>query len=75
MIAWALFDNPTILTFDGLLWLVLPLCASVAVVYKTVRVEHLRRLHVEILVLIAYMVGGLAALGAGLWAVYEYWPF
>ena len=38
-------------------------------------VETLHRLHVEILVLIAYMIAGLAALGLGLWALHQYWPF
>lgn len=63
-----LFTNPIILNGgDWTLWLVLPLCCSVAVVYKTIRTESLRRLPVEILVLIAYMTVGLATLAGGLW--------
>lgn len=75
MIAWTLFKHPVTLHFHSLLWLLLPLCVSVAVVYKTVRTTNLRRLHIEIIILIGYMAGGLAALGLGLWLVHEYWPF
>jgi hypothetical protein len=56
------------------LWLLLPLCASVAIVYKTIRVDSLRRLPVEAGVLIIYMLGGLFALGASLWAIIEFMP-
>ncbi len=46
------------------IWLVLPLCAVVAVVYKTVRVEFLRDLPKQILGLWLSMVAGLAVLAA-----------
>jgi hypothetical protein len=75
VIAWMLFHNPMTLHFESLLWLLLPLCASVAVVYRTVRIDDLRRLPRSIVELILYMVGGLVALGAALWLVHEYWPF
>ena len=71
---WTLFYNPMNLTFHGLLYLLVPLCLSVAVVYKTIRVKHLRRLPVAIAGLIGYMLVGLLALGAGLWAIQRYWP-
>ena len=74
MMGWALFYNPMNLTFHGLLYLLVPLCLSVAVVYKTIRVKHLRRLPVAIAGLIGYMLVGLLALGAGLWAIQRYWP-
>lgn len=69
MIAWTIFYNPLILPQNIVLWLLLPLCLSVAVVYKTVRVINLRQLPREIVMLIAYMVGGLIVLGGILWAV------
>ena len=69
-----LFVHPQVLPFDAILWLVLPLCASVAIVYKTIRVDDLRRLPVQAGILIIFMLGGLLALGAGLWAIHEYWP-
>ena len=69
-----LFVNPQILPFDMIPWLLLPLCASVAVVYKTIRVRNLRQLPAQAGILILFMLGGLFALGAGLWAIHEYWP-
>jgi len=74
MIASTLFRNPMTLPFYSLLWFLPPLCVAVAVVYKTVRTENLRRLPLEILVLMGYMIVGLVALGAGLWVIQEYWP-
>jgi hypothetical protein len=69
-----LFVNPLILPFSTTLWLLLPLCASVAIVYKAIRVDSLRRLPLQAGVLIVYMLGGLFALGASLWAIHEFWP-
>lgn len=75
MMAWKMFFEPITLSFDSLLWLLMPLCAAVAIIYKTVRTQNIRRLYLEIIVLIVYMFGGLIALGAALWLVHEYWPF
>ena len=63
----ALFVNPMVLPFNSLLWLLLPLCVSVAVVYKTIRTEYLRRLPQEILVLLVYMLVGLLVLAGAMW--------
>lgn len=55
---------------DGLvLWLILPLCLAVAIVYKTVRINDIRELPRQIATLMIYMVGGLVLLGAGLWLI------
>ena len=69
-----LFVDPKVLPFDAVLWLVLPLCVSVAVVYKTIRVKDIRQMPMEAGVLLVYMVVGLAALGGALWAAHTYWP-
>ncbi|MBN1942750.1 MAG: hypothetical protein JW849_05585 [Phycisphaerae bacterium] len=69
MIAWALFYNPILVPQAAVLWLILPLCLSVAVVYKTVRTVELRRLPREIVGLMLYMIGGLVVLGVVLWGV------
>lgn len=71
---WTIFKNPVILPFSAHLWFLLPLCVAVAVVYKTIRTNDLRRLPIEIVVLIAYMTAGLAIMGVGLWVLHEYWP-
>ena len=74
MIAWKLFCNPIMLRSDSVLWLLPPLCLSVAIVYKAVRLPHLNRLVIEVLALIAYMIAGLIVLGVGLWFLQTYWP-
>jgi EamA domain-containing membrane protein RarD len=74
MIAWTLFHNPMPLRSDVLLWLLLPLCASVAVVYKAIRTHELRRLPLEMLALLGYMAAGLVVLGTILWLIQAYWP-
>ena len=75
MIAWTLFYNPLPLNGDGwTLWLVLPLCLSVAATYKAIRTENLRRLPLEVLALMGYMTVGLVALGVALWTIHTYWP-
>lgn len=74
MLAWTIFLEPLRLPAGSVLWLVIPLCASVAVVYKTVRTGDLGRLPREIVLLLLYMLAGLFALGAGLWLILKYWP-
>jgi len=75
MIAWVLFKHPMILDAGGWsLWLLGPLCLSVAITYKTIRIDRLRRLPLEVLWLMGYIAAGLAALGAGLWLIQAYWP-
>ncbi|HAU38423.1 MAG TPA: hypothetical protein DCX07_12010 [Phycisphaerales bacterium] len=72
MIAWQLFLNPMMLPSGLVLYLVIPLCVSVAVVYKTVRAPSLRRLWIEIPFAVVYMLAGLAALAVALFLIQEY---
>ena len=72
MIAWTLFLHPMRLGGQSVLYLILPLCVAVATVYKTVRTKNLRRLWLETLVLIGYMILGLIALAIGLFVLLEY---
>jgi hypothetical protein len=72
--AWTIFLNPLPIPASAALWMVVPLCASVAVVYKALRARDVRRLPWEAAGLLLYMVGGLVALGAGLWLLVRYWP-
>ena len=51
--------------------LMLPLCLSVAIVYKTTRYESLREMPVSALVLWVTIVLGMYAVGFGLWALYS----
>jgi hypothetical protein len=74
MTAWTIFHNPMTLSWGAMLWLVIPLCASVSLAYKTIRTRDLSRLPYEAIFLLVYILGGLAALGAGLWLIMRYWP-
>lgn len=69
-----LFLNPLHIPSSLALWLVIPLCASVAVVYKAIRVHDIRHLPWEVAKLLLYMTGAMAVLGVGLWALVKYWP-
>jgi hypothetical protein len=72
--AWLIFQNPMTLSFNSELMFLLPLCAAVAIIYKTIRLDDLRYLVREVVSLVAYMAMGLIVLCAGLWLVHTYWP-
>jgi hypothetical protein len=74
MILANIFTHPVVLPYHSLLWLLLPLCLGVAVIYKTIRIDDLRGLPKGILTLSAYMLFGLTALATGLWLIQSYWP-
>lgn len=69
-----LFYNPITLGSNSELWLLLPLCAVVGLVYKTIRVEHLSHLPKEFLQILLYMAFGLVTLCTGLWVIHTFWP-
>ncbi len=69
-----LFVHPCVIPYHMTLLLLPPLCILVAIVYKTVRVRELRMLPKQAGILILYMLGGLFALGLGLWAIQEFMP-
>jgi hypothetical protein len=70
----ALFFTPITISSSLELWLVLPLCAAVGLIYKTIRVERMALLPMEFIRLTAYMIAGLTLLCAALWAIHTYWP-
>jgi len=51
--------------------LMLPLCLSIALVYKTTRCENLRDVPVAALVLWITIVLGMYAVGVGLWLLFR----
>jgi len=51
--------------------LMLPLCLSVAIVYKTTRCESLREVPVAALVLWVTILLGMYTVGFGLWAIFK----
>lgn len=50
--------------------MLLPLCLSIAVVYKATRCEDLRELPLSALALWGTMLLGMSAVGAGLWVLF-----
>ena len=66
-----IFKHPVQLGIEHV-WLVLPLCMVLAVVYKTIRVRHLRQLPLQIAGLWAYIFVGLTALAVTFWILVEY---
>ncbi len=67
----ALFTTGIELTGMCRFLLMLPLCLSIAVIYKTTRCDDLREVPVAALTLWVTIVVGLLAVGVGLWAVFE----
>lgn len=75
MILATLFVNPMPLPIHSVLWLLLPLCLSVSLVYKTIRTGDVRKIWIETLRLMVYIVAALVALGVSLWLIQRYWPY
>ncbi len=66
-----LFTTAVELTGIQRLLLMLPLCLSIAIIYKTTRCENLREVPVAALVLWITIVLGMYAVGLGLWVAFE----
>lgn len=66
-----LFTTPIELTGIQRFLLMLPLCLSIAIVYKTTRCRNLRDVPTAALVLWVTIVAGMYAVGFGLWLVFE----
>ena len=66
-----LFTSGVVLNGKQHFLLLLPLCLSIAVVYKTTRCENLRDVPLAALVLWGTIVIGMYAVGIGLWALYS----
>lgn len=71
MLLASVFTTAVQLTGGQRFLLMLPLCLSVAIVYKTTRHDSLREMPVAALVLWVTIVLGMYAVGFGLWALYS----
>jgi len=69
MPAATVFYHPISLGWEGALWLVLPLSLALAIVYKTLRTNRLRRLPAQIASSFGLMVLGMTGLAVALWLV------
>ncbi len=68
------FADPSYISIRHMLWMLLPLCLSVSIVYKTIRVGELASLSKQIAFMVAYIAAGLAGLGVAAWLLVTYWP-
>ena len=66
-----LFTTSIDLTGMHHLLLMLPLCLSIAIVYKTTRCEKLRKVPAAALILWGTIVVGMYAVGVGLWLAFQ----
>ena len=66
-----LFTTAMDITGKQRLLLMLPLCLSIAIVYKTVRSTNLGEVPSASLKLWATIVGGMCVVGVGLWLLFE----
>lgn len=65
----SILTQPVTLSSATVVYLALPLCLAVAIVYKTLRTTCLRRLPLEVIITVAYVGSGLLALAVGLWLI------
>ena len=66
-----LFTSAMDLTGRQRLFLMLPLCLSIAVVYKTTRCATLREMPAAALILWITIVVGMLVVGVGLWLLFS----
>ncbi len=66
-----LFTTAVELTGVQRLLMMLPLCLSIAIIYKTTRCDNLREVPVAALALWITSVLGMYAVGLGLWVAFE----
>lgn len=66
-----IFTSGMILTGWQRMLLMLPLCLSIATVYKTLRTDNPKELPSAVIVLWCTIVVGMGAVGVGLWLIFE----
>ncbi len=65
-LAYTPFLQPIPGLWDEWIWLLLPLCAGVAVVYKSIKCQHMKQVPVQALLITVYILVSMAAAGAAL---------
>lgn len=67
----ALFVDALPVSGHGRIALILPLCLAIAIVYKTLRMEDMRKAPMAVLPLWITIVVGMYVTGVALWAVFK----
>jgi hypothetical protein len=70
--AWRPFVQPIPGIWNYWPWLMLPLCAGVAIVWKSIKCHQMKRVPIEATVIFFTMVGGLVASAVGLWLLEKF---
>ena len=60
----SIFTTPMLTSSSLAMWLVIPLCISVATIYRTLRTDDVRKLPKQITILSVKIIGAFAALCA-----------
>lgn len=55
-------------------WLLIPLAAAIAIVYKTLKVRNVRQVPLAAAGLTLTILIGMAVAAAALWLIADYWP-
>ena len=52
-------------------WLLVPLCAAVAIVYKTIKCRYVHEIPRQAAAITVWIIVSMIAVAAGIWAVYQ----
>ncbi len=66
MLAYTPFMQPLPGLWDYWIWLLLPLCIGVSVVYKSIKCRSMRKVPVQAIMITVYILVSMAAAGAAL---------
>ena len=66
-----LFITPIMFSRLAGLLMLLPLCLAVSVVYKTIKIEELRKVPASVVASWFTIVGGMLAIGVSIYALYS----
>lgn len=71
LLAWTPFIHPIMIEGRARLLMLLPLAMTIAVVYRTIRCDHVREVPMSAVVLFTEVVVGMFVIGIGLWALFQ----
>ncbi len=69
ILAYTLFITP-LPVWDYWVWLIIPLCTAVSVVYKTIKCQHVRQIPKEAAGITLWIIAAMIGVAAGVWIIY-----
>lgn len=57
--------------WDYWVWLLIPLCVAVSIVYKTIKCRYVRQIPREALFITLWIIAAMIGVGAGVWLTYK----